>query len=334
MPGWNLIGNPFRNDVDAFAAMVDSGGHRLPIMEAAAAGWVSPVFYAYFNNHYFSTPVLYKGHGHWFAALIEGLQLCMTYSEPWDFADTDHSVRPTIAAGGSGMITISMTSKNSSVTFGVADDAENGFDARYDLPAPPKAPVESEGTLVIKTDMKLGFGRYSQDIRKPEQHTEWTLELTGSAAVKIDVAGATGLAPVGYQLSIEQAVGEDHLTIDNDQTIELEPGQYQLSLNRNENSHNATLPEDYYLSSNYPNPFNPTTSIAFGLPTPGQVRLQVYNVLGQRVKTLVDEYMVAGNHVASWDSQDESGHAVSSGVYFYRLESGQFNETRKMMLVK
>jgi flagellar hook assembly protein FlgD len=94
------------------------------------------------------------------------------------------------------------------------------------------------------------------------------------------------------------------------------------------------MPVDYYLSYNYPNPFNPITSVAFGLPTAGQVRLNIYNVLGQQVRTLVDEYMVAGYHEVSWNGRDDGGQAVSSGVYFYRLEAGQFGQTRKMMLVK
>lgn len=333
-PGWNLIGNPFRHDVYALAALIDSGGQRLPIMEAAAAGWVSPVFYAYFGNHYFMTSSLHRGHGHWFAALVEGLQFCAIDAEPMAVADTDHAVRPSFAAGKTKLITVSLTTENSSVTIGIAEDAENGFDARYDLPAAPRAPVESEGTLILRTDMERGFGRYSQDIRKPEQHLEWLLELSGSAAVSVDVIGATGLASDSYRFSINQNINDDHLIIESDQTIELAPGQYTLSLNRIENSPDANLPVDYYLSSNYPNPFNPNTSLAFGLPTAGQVRLSIYNVLGQQVRTLVDEQMVAGHHEVTWNGRDDAGRAVSSGVYFYRLESNQFNQTRKMMLVK
>jgi flagellar hook assembly protein FlgD len=88
------------------------------------------------------------------------------------------------------------------------------------------------------------------------------------------------------------------------------------------------------LSQNYPNPFNPTTEISFALPSAGHVSLEVYNVLGQRVVTLVDGYREAGEHFVQWNSTDASGNQVSSGVYFYRLVAGQFVETKKMVLLK
>ncbi|MDH3939100.1 MAG: T9SS type A sorting domain-containing protein, partial [candidate division Zixibacteria bacterium] len=332
--GWNLLGNPYRHNVDAFAAMVDSGGFRLPIMEAAAAGWVSPVFYGYFGNHYFMTSMLHSGHGQWFAALVEGLKLCVTNTGPVAIADNDHPDLPAKAAGGDGLLTIRLASEHSSVTFGMAEEAQNGFDAQYDLPAPPPAFVATEGTMVLLTEMEHQFGRYIQDIRQPSDHQEWTLQLVGSAGVSIDVTGVTDLKSSGYHLSVIQPGSEFDLTVEDDQTIELAPGQYQLSLSRVQISPDPTLPEDYYLGSNYPNPFNPNTSLTFGLPTSGQVTLYVYNVLGQRVKTLVDEYVVAGHHTVSWSGRDDLGRAVSSGVYFYRLESARFGQTRKMMLVK
>lgn len=89
------------------------------------------------------------------------------------------------------------------------------------------------------------------------------------------------------------------------------------------------LPKEFALNQNYPNPFNPTTMIAFDLPKASEVRLSVYNVLGQEVKTLVDRAMAAGNHAIEFDADE-----LSSGVYFYRLEAEDFRDTRKMLLVK
>jgi hypothetical protein len=96
----------------------------------------------------------------------------------------------------------------------------------------------------------------------------------------------------------------------------------------------SELPTTYTLSQNYPNPFNPSTSICFGLPEAAEVRLEVFNLLGQRVVTLLNQQMEAGNHTAEWDSQNELGQAVSSGVYFYRLETPRFTESKKMVLLK
>ena len=94
------------------------------------------------------------------------------------------------------------------------------------------------------------------------------------------------------------------------------------------------LPHAYELAQNYPNPFNPTTEIAFSLPKPGNVQLEVYNIMGQRVRTLVNGFMPAGNNRISFDSRSDNGLPLSSGVYFYRLAAGTFSQTRKMVLVK
>jgi len=94
------------------------------------------------------------------------------------------------------------------------------------------------------------------------------------------------------------------------------------------------FPETFGLSQNYPNPFNPSTEISFALPTAGHVQLKVFNVLGQEVQTLVDGQMGAGTHVVTWNGKDAGGSQAASGVYFYRLDTGDVRETRKMMLIK
>lgn len=93
-------------------------------------------------------------------------------------------------------------------------------------------------------------------------------------------------------------------------------------------------PSGFSLSQNYPNPFNPTTNLEFSLPKSAKVRIDILNVLGQRVRTLVDETMTPGRYVADWDGKDEAGNQVSSGVYFYRMEAGDFSDTKKMVLLK
>ena len=96
----------------------------------------------------------------------------------------------------------------------------------------------------------------------------------------------------------------------------------------------GNLPGTYALSQNYPNPFNPTTQIAFDLPTKSQVSLTVYNVLGQQVTTLVNEKLAAGKYEADWDGRSSEGNQVASGIYFYRLHTENFTQTKKMILLK
>jgi hypothetical protein len=86
--------------------------------------------------------------------------------------------------------------------------------------------------------------------------------------------------------------------------------------------------------SNYPNPFNPSTTIAYSLPTTGDTTLRIYNTRGQVVKTLVREPMDAGNHSVTWDGTDDSGNPVGSGVYLYRLQRGSLSSMNKCILMK
>ena len=94
------------------------------------------------------------------------------------------------------------------------------------------------------------------------------------------------------------------------------------------------LPQIAALHQNFPNPFNPSTEIRFDIPTARNVKLRVYNQLGQTVRTLVQSRMKAGTYRIKWDGRTEAGHGVSSGVYFYSLEAGQYSQIRKMTLVK
>ncbi len=93
-------------------------------------------------------------------------------------------------------------------------------------------------------------------------------------------------------------------------------------------------PESYSLSQNYPNPFNANTQISFALPQSGKTKLEIFNILGQRVNILADEYMAAGYKTVNWDGRDVKGMEVPSGVYFYRLRSEGFLQTKKMLLIK
>jgi hypothetical protein len=115
-----------------------------------------------------------------------------------------------------------------------------------------------------------------------------------------------------YEVALAQAASLNHRTL----SLAVKSG-------------NPSLPTRYELSHNYPNPFNPTTTIEFALPRAGHVELTVYNVLGQVVTSLMDEDLPAGYHSVTWEAS-----RYASGVYFYRLKAGDYVRTRKMMLLK
>lgn len=104
---------------------------------------------------------------------------------------------------------------------------------------------------------------------------------------------------------------------------------------------NLNLPQNFSLGQNFPNPFNPTTtiplrvkSLEWGVERPVHTTLVIYNVLGQRIRSLVDENLNSGTYQVIWDAKNDRGEKVPSGVYFYRLTSGDVSEARKMVLLR
>ena len=110
---------------------------------------------------------------------------------------------------------------------------------------------------------------------------------------------------------------------------EVEKGKFSYHLEIS-----VSLPEDFILHNNYPNPFNPSTLISFDLPEQSHVRLVVYNLLGEEVKILTNEERKAGRHNITWNADSNSGERVSSGIYFYSLSAGNFNSIKKMILLR
>ncbi|MCE5251877.1 T9SS type A sorting domain-containing protein [bacterium] len=96
----------------------------------------------------------------------------------------------------------------------------------------------------------------------------------------------------------------------------------------------SSLPSKVKLSQNHPNPFNPATTIVYDVPSQSHVIVTLYNVLGQPVRTLVDDVQQPGSYRVTWDGTDQFGAPVSMGVYFYRLQAGDYSETKKMLLLK
>jgi len=151
--------------------------------------------------------------------------------------------------------------------------------------------------------LEMAFDRYSSYLSLgpviPGQ--QYPIEITGKLNNGVDFSGET---MVIVQTALPKLIGE------------------------------AEIPESFSLIQNYPNPFNPETDIEYALPTDCQVKLSIYNLLGQKVKTLVNEPQTAGFKTIHWNGRDEQGNLVASGIYFYKLNAGDFTATKKMVMTK
>ena len=94
------------------------------------------------------------------------------------------------------------------------------------------------------------------------------------------------------------------------------------------------IPAKYSFAQNYPNPFNPSTIISYTLPKRADVTISIINLLGQSVKTIKNDNQIAGQHEIFWDGTDQSGRFIASGIYFYQINSGEYTESKKMIMLK
>ena len=154
------------------------------------------------------------------------------------------------------------------------------------------------------------------------------------AIFTIDLAGGKHSAADPFVLSVRRAAVRDldgdgllEVIIENSETRTVQIwGSSSISTATEDE---AELPRDFALAPNYPNPFNPQTTIRFDLPAAMHVRMVVYNAMGQEVARLVDEPLGAGTHAATWDAS-----GFPSGTYLYRLTAGVFSQTKAMILLK
>ena len=191
------------------------------------------------------------------------------------------------------------------------------------------------GTRAVEVMLSYPVDAIDLAIRSAQEVTDEAITLT-----HVDTTNGTILIH-SAQLKGNSApirVNVEHLQKELDVPIDI---SYQFIDKNSENigSGNSVLeimpvPTEFALHNNYPNPFNPTTTIAYDLPQDGNVRLIIYDVMGREVTRLVNGFTPAGYHNVRWDARNALGEQVSAGVYFYHLQSGAHVKTQKMVLLK
>jgi hypothetical protein len=151
----------------------------------------------------------------------------------------------------------------------------------------------------------------------------------GQEGLHIVFAGAQEVSGPGELLRVYPGVGPDKV-----QLTRASFNDGRIAAQATARTSGYAAPETFVLHANMPNPFNPETTIRFELPHGSVVKLEVFDVLGQRVRTLVAQELSAGMHQVVWNGRNESGAPVGNGLYLYRLEAGDFAQMRRMMLLK
>ena len=224
---------------------------------------------------------------------------------------------------------------------GVAEDATNGFDPEYDIAEAPNPPGGEYVTMsTYHQDWPTVLGeRYSKDVKSPVingGYNEWIFTIETSSD-EVEITWLFEDIPDEYEIGYNYTDGMffadmraiESLVVPNGSELIVRVGAELLASESSD-----LLPQVYSLHQNYPNPFNPVTSIYFDVPKAGNVNISVYDMLGRKIKTLVNEHLNPGFLNVQWNATNELSQPVSAGVYIYTIEAGSFRQTRKMILLK
>ena len=279
------------------------------------------------NSFYNWQPSLYAydrssrlepGKGYWVLSLSD-CQLTVT-------ADAVNTSSPAIALSSTSIppstvqlpLTLSTADQRIQLVVGWSKQATQGLDA-YDRVVPPTSPMADRAdAFLLRPDSGL---RLQTDIQPRFDSARWHLVTTQ----EMDLTVETAQLPVGYKLSVQGEI------LTGEQQICLAAGHVYLSL--------QYFPTTTVLRQNYPNPFNPETWIPFDLADAAEVRLNIYSSEGVLVRQMnlgrkkVGSYQ-SRQEAIHWNGRNQDGESVTSGVYFYQIEAGDYRQMRKMVILK
>jgi len=241
-------------------------------------------------------------------------------------------------------ITVEQESNDlSSVIVGTSDFADSLYNANYDLLKPLAKPYENEITFSLPLEINGEMEKLHQSITAPLDETQnyiytWDAELQLADLQPLYFNADSFELPENAFICLQTLGG--NFNIPENGVIEYIPTETLLSISviisdSDYSNVDNTVVQYTFRMQNYPNPFNPETNIKYNLPSEGKVELSIYNIKGQKVKTLVDDTQVSGQHTVIWNGTNTKNKKVSSGVYFYKLEIDKSKHLiNKMLLLK
>ena len=361
--GYNLIGNPFPFSIYGENFIFVKNGRHLGAADAANEGWVQDVFYTFAaeDSGYREVSLFQAWQGAWIPVLEDSVELML------DPSAAMASKKIALRKEGGESISVSswrfiLTATTNRATdfltqLGVDATATDGFDPNLDYCEPPPPPG-GDYVEVYFPHPKWGALpglRYNRDIRAPLQDEEtkiWNLEIhtNNTGMVKLQWPDLSARVPDGHRFFLIDLDAESENSVnmqENQSYAYFSTGlrHFRIEVTYNANSvgegGNSFVPTCFKLSQNYPNPFNPNTQIDYALPKASHVVIEIYNLAGQKIVTLVDGDVLPGSYSVCWNGQDRHGRAVASGVYLCRMHAKtlgslpmEFTDRKKLILLK
>ena len=339
-PGWNLIGDPFAYPVKWTNANTNIGG---PITYTDASGYLPAESYlqpwtgywvrnnSLTNQTLTIEPILHTGT---VRNLGKSVQI-----DPLENLETTR-----IVENGGWFVNISLNSAVYGDQFnyiGAVENAKDGYD-KYDSRELPRM-GDYVNLYFPHEDWGQYSANYTSDMRSAQQQGyAWNFEVKTNLSkeeMQIDIQNIE-MAPAGMEVvlidldfRIAQDIRKSSIYHYFSGTSE-DPKRFKLLIGESgyigeNNDGISVIPNTYSLSQNFPNPFNPKTTFTYSLPEAVHVNIQIFNILGERVATLVNEQMNAGSHMIRWNAGN-----IATGVYFYRIRAGNYHAVKKMVFIK
>lgn len=333
-PGWNLISNPLVVPIPKDSLRFESNGVMKNWNDAITAGWINTI-YGYQSGGYTSISTLDLWKGYWLSVLDSSLSIIYPIQKQ---PAPGKNVPAMIADAGWGIAFAASSGQNydSTTAIGAVSGATDVFDNQYDAVKPPLPPGDTYMSLdIMHPEWHHPLGnRFARDFRASLQSTQpetWKLVPRSSGddvSITWQSYNLPGEFQIGYRTDRTSAYSDlqsiESLQLSSGDTLWITAGQNVLS-----NTGEVGVPQTFALHQNYPNPFNPTTTIQFDLPEEAWVKVTIYNVAGQLVEILANKTYNAGYQTLNWNAS-----GVNSGLYFYRIDAGNFHAIKKCMLLK
>jgi len=334
--GWSLISNPLVISLTKSMLSFSDTSETKSWTEAAAAGWITDILYGWNGTGFVPADSLHPWKGYWIGA-TRALGLNFEYS-----ASLEQSIRTQSTDGWVVQLKCYTTAQgfDEITMLGTASDATDGYDILYDAPKPPPSPFGEVRLVFPHPEWNYSLGNdFAVDIRGAlETDSSNTWILHGQSSEQVHLVWESSELPEDINLQLIKNNGAMINLMEVD-TIVLSAAEYQSFSIRAINgpvgvANERIIPMTTVLYNNYPNPFNLETTIKFGLPENASVRLTIYDIQGRQIWQYSTAMSSAGWHTIKWDGRDAHGSMVSTGMYFYRLQAGDFVQVKKMTLLK
>ena len=359
--GWNLLGYPLWFGAGLDGIIVEHGGFTYSWAEAYLEGLVSGIVYDYDTtlDDYFAKVRMEPWRGYWLAAHRSGVVLnfdamTMLTAQPVAIAAAvraaadpkPEAITAETKTAGAVPWQLAVRAGNgpAEVLFGRDEGATAGFDAAFDLPAPPASPSGAARTTltILHPEWALAVGdRFVSDIAELRSDPgQWSLVLRAAEPGPLTLTWDGAGLPEGLDLEVylpaENRVAVSSVRAQGSLQVETDGSAVTVVFRSPDGISEVPWLQAGLQLRNVPNPFNPSTDFRFNLPEAGAAEVWIYNLRGALVRRLSAGVLPAGPAKMSWAGRDNNGSEVASGVYFYRLflDGRQLGDTHKMSLIK